>query len=105
MKDKLLAFTGALIGGVAGHFAFFWIVRQGFYGLILPGGWWGLGAGILPSRSVWLCALFGAMALALGLFTEWRFEPLIKDGSLHFFLAHAYQLRPLTLLMIGAGAF
>ncbi len=104
MKDKALAFTGAIIGGTAGYFVFFWIVRQGFYGLILPGGLLGLGASVVPSRSVWFCAVFGVMALALGLFTEWRFAPFIKDGSLFFFLARVYQLRPITLFMIGAGA-
>ncbi len=105
MKDKALAFTCAVIGGIAGYFAFFWIVQQGFYGLILPGGLLGLGASVFPCRSAWLCTLFGAMSLALGLFTEWRFEPFLKDGSPVFFLTHAYQLRPITLLMIGAGAF
>ncbi len=104
MKDKALAFTGAIIGGTVGYFAFFWIVRQGLYGLILPGGLLGLGASVVPSRSAWFCAVFGVMALALGLFTEWRFAPFIKDGSLLFFLAHVYQLRPITLFMIGAGA-
>ncbi|NJN05747.1 MAG: hypothetical protein HC814_04360 [Rhodobacteraceae bacterium] len=29
---------GAVLGGVVGWFAFFWIANQGFYMLALPGG-------------------------------------------------------------------
>ena len=45
----------------------------------------------------------GLLATALGLFTEFRFEPFIKDESLSYFLAHVFDLRPVTLLMITAG--
>lgn len=105
MKDKLLVLAGATLGGVIGYFAFFWLVRQGFYGLILPGALVGLGAGIFPNRSVALSFICGGLALALGLFAEWRFAPFLKDVGLGFFLTHIHQLRPITLIMIGAGAF
>ena len=72
MKEKLLLLVSAAAGGVAGFFLFFWIVRQGFYGIILPGCLVGFGAGFFPSRSVGLCVLCGVMALAFGLFAEWR---------------------------------
>src|SRR5262249_34107067 len=43
------------------------------------------------------------LAIALGLFTEYRFAPFADDDSLGYFLAHVLDLRPLTLLMIGLG--
>ena len=64
----------------------------------------GLGCGLLarhpsPARGV-VCAL---AALGLGLYTEWRHFPFMVDGSLGHFLTHLSQLKPVTLLMIGAG--
>src|SRR6266404_2746198 len=94
-----------MIGGLVGYFAFFWIARQGFYGLILPGCLLGVGASMFPNRSAAVCVASGLLALALGLFTEWRFAPFVKDSGLLFFLSHMHQLRPITLIMIGAGAF
>jgi hypothetical protein len=105
MKENVFAFAGAIVGGLVGYLAFFWIVRQGFYGLILPGALLGLGAGIFPNRSTVLCVICGFLALALGLLAEWRFEPFIKDEGLIYFLTHVHQLRPITLIMIAAGAF
>ncbi len=102
-KDDVLALVGAALGGVVGYFAFFWIVRQGFYGLILPGGLLGIGAGMFMPRSMITATLCGAAALGLGLFTEWQFAPFKKDDSFGFFLAHAHELKPITLLMIAAG--
>jgi len=105
MKTRLLPFIGAIAGGLAGYFAFFWIARQGFYGLILPGCLLGVGAGLFPTRSITICVACGLSALALGLFTEWKFAPFIQDAGLRYFLLHLNQLKPLTLLMIAAGAF
>lgn len=103
MKRTFLSFCGALAGGILGYFAFFWIARQGFYALILPGALLGLGAGIATNRSVLLAVACCLAALALGLFTEWRFAPFVKDNSFSYFLMHASDLKPLTLLMIGVG--
>jgi hypothetical protein len=105
MKNGLLMFTGAALGGVVGYFAFFWIARQGFYGLILPGALLGIGACLAPSRSIAPCVLCGVAALALELFSEWKFAPFIKDAGLSYFLAHVHQLRPVTLILICLGAF
>jgi len=103
MKHNVLALAGALVGGALGYFAFFWIAEQGFYALVLPGGLLGLGAGIVKNRSVWIAVACGVLAIALGLFTEYRFAPFSDDGSLGYFLTHVLDLRPLTLLMIGVG--
>jgi hypothetical protein len=105
MKDNLLVLGGAIIGGAAGYFGFFWLVHQGLYAMILPGGLLGLGASLWPGKSIAPSVVCGGMALALGLFTEWRFAPFIADGGLGYFLAHFYELKPVTLLMIVAGTF
>jgi hypothetical protein len=105
MKQNVLALGGALLGGALGYFVFFWIVRQGFYALALPGGLLGLGAGIVTNRSVWVAVACGSLAVALGVFTEYRFAPFKDDKSFTFFLAHVGQLAPITLVMIGLGGF
>jgi len=99
-----LVLAGAVIGGLLGHFIFAWIVGQGLYALILPGAAVGLGAGIFKNKSKAVAVLCGLLALALGLFTEWRFFPFAKDDSLGYFLFHIHELKPITLIMIAVGA-
>jgi len=103
MWQSLLVLCGAAAGGTLGYFTFFWVLTQGFYGLVLPGGLLGLGAGIARNRSIWLAVGCGLLAIALGLFTEWRYAPFIKDESLGYFLLHPHELKPITLLMIALG--
>jgi hypothetical protein len=103
MKRVLLVLGGAIAGGLLGYFAFFWIASHGLYGLILPGGLLGLGAGLSKNRYVALAVVCGLAALGLGLFAEWRFAPFADDESLGFFLLHVHHLQPITLLMIAAG--
>src|SRR5262245_60278425 len=105
MKEKLLPLAGACVGGLGGYFLFFWIARQGFYGVMLPGCLLGIGAGFFPTRSVAVCVVCGVVALMLGFFTEWRFAPFSKDQSLSFFVSHLHELRPITLIMIVLGGF
>ncbi len=101
----MLLFAGAAAGGLAGYFLFFWAIRQGFYGMVLPGSLLGFGAGLFQNRSIPVCILCGLSSCALGLLTEWRFAPFIKDSSLRFFVLHVHELKPITLLMIGLGSF
>lgn len=98
--------AGAVLGGLLGYFVFFWIARQGFYALILPGTVLGLGFGLACRRKYIAAAVAcGLAALALGIFTEWRFAPFAEDTSISFFLTHLHRLKPVTWLMIGLGAF
>lgn len=104
MKQTALTFGGALLGGIVGYIGFGWLVSQGFYGLVLPGGLLGLGASFASGRSRWAAVICGFMAFMLGLFTEWQFFPFKANASFGYFLSHATQLKPITLLMIAAGA-
>jgi len=105
MKNLMLLFVGAVLGGVIGYYGFFWLAGQNLYALVLPGGLIGVGAALGKSKSIVPAILCCLAAIALGLFTEWKFEPFIADNSLGYFLRHIPDLRPATLLMIAAGAF
>ena len=72
--------------------------------MILPGGLLGLAAGIFKNRSIIVAIVCGVAALILGLFAEWQFEPFVVNDSFGYLVAHFYDLRPVTLLMIAAGA-
>ncbi len=100
----ILGVVGLVIGGAAGFFAFFWLVRQGFYAMVLPGALLGLGCGLLSrAKSELLGIICGLAALLLGLFIEWRFAPFAADDSLAYFIAHVHQLKGMTLLLIAVG--
>jgi hypothetical protein len=105
MKQIFLVLGGAAVGGTLGYFAFFWFADQGFYGLVVPGGLLGLGAGFGRARSVPLAVACGIAALLLGLYAEWKFAPFNADDSLGYFVTHIHKLKPLTLLMAGLGGF
>ena len=95
---------GAAVGGTAGYFAFEWILRQGFYAMILPGAALGLGFGASTCERSSVYGLVSAiLAVGLGVFVEWRFFPFVKDGSFTFFITHVHQLRPVSLLLIALG--
>ncbi|HEX8204344.1 MAG TPA: hypothetical protein VF590_27950 [Isosphaeraceae bacterium] len=97
---------GAAAGGALGYLTFRWVLKQGFHAPMLPGALLGLGCYGLsrhPSRGRGVaCAL---AAVVLGLVSEWSVFPFAADASLAYFLAHAHHLRPVTLVMIAAGAF
>lgn len=105
MKFSILALCGALVGGFLGYLLFFWMAAHGFYGLVLPGGLLGLGAGIVKNRSIGVAVACGLLATALGLFTEYRFAPFVADASLAYFVAHVLDLSPVTLVMVALGGF
>ena len=98
------ASAGALAGAIIGYAMFVWLAQQGFYALAIPGAALGLGCGLSTRRrSLGTGLACGVLAILLGVFTEWRFFPFVKDGSLAFFISHFNELKPVTLLMIAAG--
>ena len=103
--SNVLGLVGGLVGGYVGYHLFFWITRQGFYALILPGGLLGLGCGALARHhSAARGAVCAAAALLLGVYTDWKFEPFVENQSLSYYLTHLHQLTPVTMLMIAVGA-
>jgi|688.fasta_scaffold1534541_2 hypothetical protein len=104
MKSACLVLGCGLLGGIVGHLAFGWLLSQGYYGMVLPGGLVGMAAGLPRGESRIVPVICGLAALLLGLFTEWRFFPFKVDGSFTFFLRHVDELKPVTWMMIGIGA-
>jgi len=101
-----LGILGGAFGGVIGYFGFFWLMRQDFYGIVLPGAMIGIGCGSLSGRrSAYLGLLCAVAGLALGVFTEWRYSPFRDDTSFPFFVRHILDLRRITLFLLALGAF
>jgi hypothetical protein len=100
----LLGLVGAVGGAALGYFAFFLLARQDIYGLVLPGALLGLGCGALSAgKTNVLGIVCGVLALLLGVFTEWQFQPFIPDESFGFFITHLQDLKSITLVLIAAG--
>jgi len=104
MREWVFVLIGAIAGGLIGFFGFLWIAHQGLYALVLPGGLVGVGASLVKNQSTAICIVCGLLALSVGLLAEWWIAPFLRDGSLGYFLKHVHQLRPITLIMIAAGA-
>ncbi|MCH8830356.1 MAG: hypothetical protein IID45_12335 [Planctomycetes bacterium] len=103
IKQPLILLIGAVVGGFIGYHGCDWILRHGFYAMVLPGGLLGFGAGFAKNRSVLLAALCGIAAIALGLYSEWKL--LLYVDSFSYFLQHVFDVNPVPLLMIAAGGF
>ena len=103
LVSNLLALVGAIIGGVVGFYTFGWLVGQGFYGLMIPGAFLGLGCGLVAQHPSILRGIICAVAAtALAVYTEWRFFP--KGLDFQDFVTHLREEPPLTLIMIVVGA-
>ena len=106
ITSNILGLIGAAVGGVLGYYTFQWIFDHGFYGMMIPGAFVGLGCGLLAQHpSQVRGAICGLAALGVGLFTEWNFFPFRDDKSPAYFLKNVTALSPVTLAMIAAGAF
>jgi hypothetical protein len=105
LGSHLLGLIGALVGGAFGFYTFGWLLHHGFYGLIIPGAFLGLGCGLVNSHASTVRGVLCALgAVALGLFSEWHYRPFDADTSLSYFLSNLASLTPVTLLMAGVGA-
>jgi hypothetical protein len=103
--SNLLGLVGAIVGGVLGFYTFGWLLSYGFYGLMIPGAFLGLGCSLLARHpSTIRGVLCGVAGLGLAIFSEWKFRPFAADESLSYLLTHLTSLTPVTLLMIGVGA-
>ena len=102
--SNVLGLVGGAVGGIVGFYLFGWIVRQGFYALIIPGAALGFGCAMLArhastARGV-VCGLAGA---ALGLLAEATYFPFRVDSQLSYFFAHLGELRPMTWILVAVG--
>jgi hypothetical protein len=106
LVSNFLGLIGAAIGGVLGFYTFGWLLRQGFYGLVIPGAFLGLGCSLLARHTSTMRGIVcGVAALGLSLFTEWYHWSWKADPSFQYFLLHVKDLTVVTLLMIGVGTF
>ena len=106
IQSNARGLAGAAVGGVVGYFAFAWVLRQGFYAIMLPGALIGFGAELLAmhrSQARGIACAVGA--LLLGLFAEWHERPFLADDSLGYFVGHLNELKGITWIMIGVGTF
>jgi hypothetical protein len=96
--SNLLGLGGAIAGGVLGFYTFRWLLGQGFYGLIIPGAFLGLGCSVLARHPSVVRGVFcGIAAFALSQFTDWYFT--LTDESFLDFLRNGKTLTPVTMLM------
>jgi hypothetical protein len=73
LVSNLLGLVGAIVGGVLGFYTFGWLVYYGFYGLMIPGAFLGLGCSLAASHpSTTRGILCGIAAIGLAVFTESR---------------------------------
>src|SRR5262245_24272791 len=95
--------AGAALGGFSGYFVFYFLWRQGFYGIMIPGVLLGLGAGTCArGRSQVLGVVCLVFALALTVYTEWHVL-YSKNHTFQFFLANMHTLPKVKLVMMGLG--
>lgn len=104
LKNDGLVLLGALIGGLLGYVVFKWLLGQGFYGLMVPGGLLGMGAGVFKTNTKAISVVCGVMAFLLGVVAEWSSFPFKADESLGYFIAHVHELQPATMIMLAIGA-
>jgi hypothetical protein len=103
IRGDAITLCFAALGLLLGYVAFASLLAYGLYGLVLPGGFLGLAAGIPRSRSPFVAVLCGTIATVAGILAEHRFPPFVADPSFGYFLRHLSDLQPLTLASIGTG--
>jgi len=95
---------GAIIGGGAGWFAYFWLLNQGYDGLMIPGALVGAGFSILSRRSAWsFGAACAVMGLGLMLVCEWQSLVNFRKGPFLDFLTNLHQLNTPNKIMLCVG--
>jgi hypothetical protein len=97
--------AGAVAGAVAGYFVFYWLYKNGFYAIMLPGLAMGMAAGwAAGGKSPALGIVCAVAAIAVGVYSEWTIGPFKKDPSLTFFITHVHHLPVVKLVFIGLGS-
>lgn len=95
---------GAIVGAAIGYLLFRWLLKQGLYGIVLPGASLGLGAALAArTHSTTLGIIAAVAAIVVTIVAEWLAMPFAKDTSFMFFLTHLTALAPAKLLMMACG--
>ena len=95
--------VGAAVGGAIGYFAFLGLLNYHLYAGVLPGVLVGFGFGLFSGqRSLIYGFLCGLLALALGLFIEWKFFDN-KENLLHI-ITHIQDIKFYHLIHYGLGS-
>jgi len=97
--------AGAVAGGIAGYLLFRWLYTNGLYGVMIPGAFVGIGAGLATrGKSIPMGIICAVAAVALGIYSEWSIGRFKQDPSLLFFITHVHHLPAVKLLFIGLGS-
>jgi len=84
----LLGLLGAILGGLAGYFAFMLAKDEGFYAPVLAGGLVGVGCGMLSRHhSILRCVLCGIAGILLGYYCDFRITLMPHYDSFAAYLA------------------
>jgi len=95
---------GAVIGGGAGWYAYFWLLNQGYDGLMIPAALVGVGFSMFSRRSAWSFGLACAgMGLGLMLVCEWQSILKFRGGPFLDLLTNLHTLNTPNKIMLGAG--
>src|SRR5262249_3394164 len=102
--SNVLGLIGAALGGVAGFYAYRWILNQGFIGGMIPGAFLGFGCSLLARHPSFARGVVcGVAGLILGLFTDWYTN--LTEQTFWQFLLDLKSVRPIILLTIAIGTF
>jgi hypothetical protein len=103
--SNLLGLVGAAIGGVLGFYSFGWLYDHGFYGMVIPGAFVGLGCGLLAQhRSMARGIVCGVAGLCASLFAEWWYNArFVPDNTFWNMARNIHHEGPVTLLMMAIG--
>lgn len=103
--SNLLGLVGAAIGGVLGFYTFGWLYDHGFYGMVIPGAFVGLGCGLLAQhRSVARGVVCAAAGLLASLYAEWWYNArFIENNTFSTMVSNIHHEGPVTLMMMAIG--
>lgn len=100
----VMSVAGALVGGAVGTAVYYWMWKQNFHALVLPGAGLGLGCHLAsPNRSFRRGLVLAVCAIVFGVVVEWWFRPFNRDESFAYFLKNLGDLPPATFLMLAVG--
>ena len=100
----LLGLLGAILGGLAGYFAFMYAKDQGFYAPVLAGGLVGVGCGLLSRHHSMLRGILcGIAGVLLGYYCDYRITILPRYETFADTWSLFPSMGPWTNIMVILG--